>query len=174
MDLVAVAIAVVSALIAAGGFGVARKARGDSKRSANAAADAEHRAARPRLLIEPDGDVAHDATDVIFRVHNLDGPDLVSVVVHRPVLGPADGQVVHPVAATSRTDYGDTAEIGPIPIAQYGRFTFKLGSSETLPEFRVRITCTATGKAPWELGEVLKNPRGPRPARVSRTNIINR
>ncbi len=103
-----------------------------------------------------------DASDVIYRVHNLDGPDLVSVLVHRPAVGAADGGgVVYPVAATGRSDYADSAEIGPIPLAEYRRFTFKIGSAPELPEFRVKITCTAHGFESWNIGETLATPRGP-------------
>lgn len=162
MDVVSVAIAGVSAVLALVSAGVAWRARGDSNRSATAAEVAEHRASRPRLLIEPKGEVPRDATDVIYRVHNLDGPDLVSVVVHRPAVGPADGGgVIYPVAATGHGDFADSAEIGPIPLAQYGRFTFKIGSRDQLPQFRIKITCSATGGPPWQIGETLITPRGP-------------
>jgi hypothetical protein len=162
MDVASIAIAGVSAVLALVSAGVAWRARGDSNRSATAAEGAEHRASRPRLLIEPEGDVPRDATDVIYRVHNLDGPDLVSVVVHRPAVGPADGGgVVYPVAATGRGDFADSAEIGPIPLAQYGRFTFRFGSRDELPLFRIKITYRAADGPPWQIGEALITPRGP-------------
>lgn len=157
-------IAISAAAFAAAVVGawIAWRARGDSRRSATAAEAAEHRARRPRLLVEPEGTVQHDATEVIYRVHNLDGPDLASVVVHRPIVGPVDGGgVIYPVSATGRGEYGDTAEIGPIPLAGYSRFTFKLGTREPLPDLRVRITYRAASGAPWELSEPLTTPRGP-------------
>jgi hypothetical protein len=162
MDVAGVAIAAMSAAVALVSVFVAARARGDSNRAANAAAAAEHRASRPRLLVEAEGDVQRDATDVLYRVHNLDGPDLASVVVHRPTVGPIDGGgIIYPVAATGRTDFADSAEIGPIPLAQYARFTLKLGSAETLPDFRVKITCAAQDSEPWNIGQTLMTPRGP-------------
>lgn len=162
MDVVGVAIAGVSAVVALISAVVAWRARGDSNRSATAAEMAEHRASRPRLLIEPEGDVPRDATDVIYRVHNLQGPDLVSVIIHRPAIGPTDGgSVSYRVAATGRGDFADRVEIGPIPIAQYRCFTFKIGSRDQLPEFRVKITCSAVDGTPWQIGETLTTPRGP-------------
>ncbi len=169
VDVASIAISTVASLAALASLGVARRARGDSRRSADAAESAEHRAARPRLLVEPEGAVQHNATEVIYRVHNFEGPDLASVVVHRPVVGPADGGgVIYPVAATGRGDYGDDVEIGPIALAGYGRFTFKLGSRESLPDFRVKITYRAALGAPWEVSEPLTTPRGPAQLQVAR------
>lgn len=162
MDVVSIVIAAVSAVVACAGAAIAWQARLDSSRAARAAESAEHRASRPRLLVEPEGDVQADASDVIYRVHNLDGPDLISVIVHRPAVGEADGGgVVYPVAATGRGDYAASAEIGPIPLAEYRRFTFSFGGAPELPEFRVRITCTAHGFEPWYISETLTTPRGP-------------
>lgn len=161
MDEAGVVIASVSAVLALISSAVAWRARGDSNRAATAAEAAEHRASRPRLLIEPEGDVPRDATVIIYRVHNLDGPDLDSVVVHRPVVGPADGDVIYPVAATGRGDFADSAEIGPIPLAHYSRFTFSVGSREELPHFRIKITCSAADQPPWQIGQTLITPRGP-------------
>lgn len=128
-----------------------------------------NRAVRPRLLVEPEGTVQHNATEMIYRVHNLDGPDLPSVVVHSPVVGPADAAgVIYPVAATGRGDYGDKAEIGPIPLAGYSRFTFKLGSRESLPHFRVKITYRAASGAPWDVSQPLTTPRGPAQMQAAR------
>lgn len=168
MDVVSVGIAGVLAVVALVSAGVAWRARGDSNRSATAAEAAEHRASRPRLIIEPEGDVPRDATDVIYRVHNSDGPDLALVVVHRPAVAPVDRGVVYPVAATGRSDYADSAEIGPIPLAQYGRFTLKIGSGDQLPDFRVKITCRAADGPPWEISETLLTPRGPAQLRAER------
>lgn len=162
MDIAGVVVATVAAGIALVSAGVAWRARGDSNRAATAAEAAEHRASRPRLLVEPEGEVQRDATEVIYRVHNLDGPDLESVVMHRPAVGPADaGGVSYPVATTGRSGFGDSAEIGPIPLGQYTRFTFSIGSSDTLPEFRVKITCATEGAQVWNIGETLTTPRGP-------------
>lgn len=162
MDATSITISVASFLVAVASVTVALYARSDSRRSADAAEAAEHRAARPRLLVEPEGDMQHDATEVIYRVHNLDGPDLASVVVHRPIVGPADGgDVIYPVAATGRGGDGDNAEIGPILLAGYSRFTFKLGPGESLPDFRVRITYRTAAGASWEVSEPLTTPRGP-------------
>lgn len=168
MEVVSVAIAGVSTVVALVSAGVAWRARGDSNRSATAAEAAEHRASRPRLLIEPEGEVPRDATDVIYRVHNLDGPDLAFVVVHRPAVAPVNGGVIYPVAATGRSDYSDSAEIGPIPLAQYGRFTLKIGSGDRLPDFRVKITCRAADGSPWQIPETLLTPRGPAQLRAER------
>lgn len=76
MEVVSVAIAGISAVVALFSVGVAWRARGDSNRSATAAEAAEHRASRPRLQIKTEGDAPRDATDVTYQVHNLDGPDL--------------------------------------------------------------------------------------------------
>lgn len=162
MDAASIAISAAGFLVAVASVAVALCARTDSRRSADAAEAAEHRAARPRLLVEPEGAVQHNATEVIYRVHNLDGPDLASVVVHRPIVGSADGgDVIYPVAATGRGGYGDSAEIGPVMLAGYSRFTFRLGSRESLPDFRVKITYRTAAGGPWEVSEPLITPRGP-------------
>ena len=169
VDTASIAISVASFLAAVASVAVAFRARGDSRRSADAAEAAEHRAARPRLLVEPEGAVPHNATEVIYRVHNLDGPNLASVVVHRPVVEPADrGGAIYPVATTGRGDYGDDAEIGPIPLAGYSRFTFKLGSRESLPDFRVKITYSTSTGTPWEVSAPLTTPRGPTQLQAAR------
>lgn len=98
--------------------------------SADAAAAEDRRARTPNLVVFVEELVPHDGTDVIYRVRN-DGPeDLDSVTVLRSVLGPVEANIRHEVAATSRSGYGDEAEIGPIPVAQYARFTLSLGSRE--------------------------------------------
>lgn len=162
MDIVSTAIASVSAIAALFSAGVAWRARGDSRRSSIAATNAEHRATRPQLLIEPEGEIPRDATDIIYRVYSVDGPDLTSVIVHRPANESANpGGVVYPVAATGRGDYTDSVEIGPIPLTQHGRFTLKIGSHEQLPEFWVKITCHAANREPWQIPAKLLTPRGP-------------
>lgn len=69
--------------------------------------------------------------------------------------------MIYPVAATGRSGYADSAEIGPILLAQYGRFTLRVGSGGQLPDFRVKITCRAAEGPPWQIAETLLTPRGP-------------
>lgn len=129
--------------------------------SAEADAAADHRARTPQLAVTVDTLAAHDGTSVIYRVRN-DGPvDLDSVTVHRPIVGVVEGGIVHPVAPVG-DDFADVAEIGPIPITAYERFVLSLGSNETLPDFRVRIVCTA-GDESWPGSFALDPPRRSRP-----------
>jgi hypothetical protein len=72
--------------------------------------------------------------------------------------------VVHPVARTSVTDYEDQADLGPIRVTEYGRFTLSLGSRDALPEFRVRVVCTLDDET-WPLNFTLENPREPKPVK---------
>ena len=172
MDIAGLMLSGVATLIALAGILVAVRARADSRRSADAAEAAELRASRPRLRVEPEGTVQRDATDVIYRVRNMEGPDLTSVVVERPAVDPADGGVTYPVAATGRPGgYGDSAEIGPIPLTHYGRFTFCLGSGATLPEFIVKITCRDRDGRTWVISETLETPRSPAQLEAERERL---
>ena len=146
----------VLALVSAG---VAWRARGDSNRSATAAELAEH-GLRGRGCLSSRGRSSARRHGCHLPRHNLDGPDLVSVVVHRPEVGTADGGgVVYPVAATAVANFADSAEIGPIPLAHYGRFTFKFGSRDQLPESASRSPVAPPTGCPGRWRNVDNAPR---------------
>lgn len=98
----------------------------------------------PQLSVRIEKQPETPVRDLIYCVDN-DGPaDLDSVVVYQPIL--ADG-TIHPVARTGE-DYGPIAEIGPIVMGTYGRFTFSLGPGPTPHGLRVRIV-SMVGDDSW-------------------------
>ena len=109
--------------------------------------------------------VPRDGRDAIYRVTNEGPVDLDSVVVYEPVLGEVEGRIRHPVARTG-SDYSRTAEVGPIPMGTYGRFTLSLGVGVELPQFRVKIVSRA-GEEEWAELVLLDPPRERRAARAS-------
>lgn len=183
LTVIATVVAVVSAVIAGLAYATSKNAAADAKRSADAAersagaalitAEADraenHRQRQPRLAVTVDELAAHDGTEVIYRVTNEGPVDLDSVVVRRPVLGEVEGRIVHQVARTGG-DYGDAADLGPIPLGTYERFTLSLGVNKTLPEFKVKVVC-AVGDEDWTEVVTLDQPRRPPPPRVSRASI---
>lgn len=180
--LIATMVAAVSAVVAALALREAKRSANasedslaEAKRSADAAeksagaaavtAEADraedHRRRTPRLVVTVDAKPEHDGTDVIYRVTNEGPADLDSVVVHRPILGDVEGWIVHPIAPTGAA-YSDAAEIGPIAMGTYGRFTLSLGSGVALPDFRVKIVSTV-GDEFWSSVVRLDEPRKPPP-----------
>lgn len=141
----------------------AEKSAGSAAVTAQADRAEDHRQRAPRLLVSVDAKVAHDGDTAIYRVVNEGPADLDSVVVRRPVLGPVEGAIVHYVAGID-SDYDESAEIGPIPMGQYGRFTLSLGNGATLPQFRVTIVSTVGGES-WSEVVLLDDPRMPPPPR---------
>jgi hypothetical protein len=137
----------------------AEQAAGAAMITAQADKAEDHRQRTPKLGINVEAMAEHDGDSVIYRVRNNGSADLDSVVVHRPVMGDVEGRIRYDVAATTRTGWQDTAEIGPIPVAEYGRFTLALGHNATLPEFVVKIVCRAGAEEPWVITETLANPR---------------
>lgn len=139
----------------------AEKSAGAAAVTAEADHAEDHRRRTPRLVMTIDAKAEHDGTEVIYRVTNEGPADLDSVVVHRPLLGDVEGRIVHPVARTG-AEYSDAAEIGPIAMGTYGRFTLRLGSGVVLPEFRVKIVSIA-GDESWSSVARLDEPRKPPP-----------
>lgn len=144
------------------GIGVGWRASRSSSRSA-AAADRSARAAeatdrRQRaptfafLLDHPGG-----GDRIIYRVRN-DGPqDLEHVLMYRPK--PPD-RITYPLAVTGRGDWvDDEVELGPLRMGEEAKVTLCCGVAKTLPQFRVRIACSA-GEDRWEGVLVLPSPRG--------------
>ena len=172
--IVAAGVAGISALVAIGSLVVATRSANEARRSADAAekaaeaanrsaiADmgADHRARTPRITVKIESKAGYQQgqTDALYEVVN-DGPeDLESVVVCRPQ---TDDSVHYNVAATGRSDYGDEAEVGPLPLAARTRFTLAVGPwnpNERLPVFRIRIVCTSTTGESWELPFTLDPP----------------
>jgi NAD-specific glutamate dehydrogenase len=186
LTIIATTVAVVSAVVAVLALRHAKRSADaaeesvtEAKRSADAAeksagaaaitAEADraedHRQRKPHLLVTVDQLAAHDGTAAIYRVTNEGPCDLDSVVVHLPILGEVEGRIHHPVATTG-SDYGETAEVGPIVMGTYGRFTLSLGSGAALPKFRVKIVSRAGGEE-WSEVVLLDHPRQPPPPRGS-------
>lgn len=176
MLIVAIAAALaagVSALFAWRSAAHAKRSVAEATRSADAAETAagaamitaqadraeDHRKRAPKLAVVVEELVEHDGDAVIYRVRNNGPADLDSVVVHRPVMGDVEGRIRYDVAATTRTGWDSTAEIGPILVAEYGRFTLALGHGATLPEFVVKIISRAGDDEPWVTTETLAHPR---------------
>lgn len=160
----------------------ARRSAEAAERSAGAAAVTaaadraeDHRRRAPRLLLEPDVLAEHDGDRVIYRITNNGPVDLDSVIVHRPIVGIVEGSIVHPVSATGRpdVDWADEVEIGRIELGTYGRFTLSLGSTQNLPEFRVKIVSTV-GAEQWTQVELLRETRKAPPARVASARVAGR
>jgi hypothetical protein len=151
--------------------GAAERAAGAATITAEADRAADHRAREPRLIVTVDKRVEYDGTEAIYRVLN-DGPaDLDAVVVHRPVLDEVEERIVHQVAHTGETGYEDQADLGPIRVTEYERFTLSLGVREVLPEFRVKFTCRVAGEE-WTVTRVLdqaRKPKPPPPPRIAKT-----
>jgi hypothetical protein len=190
--IVAAVIAAISAVIAGLALGhakrsadAAKESLAEAKRSADAAeksagaaavtAEADRaedkRRREPQLTVAVDAMVEHNGQDAIYRVTNEGPVDLDSVVVHRPILGPVENGIVHPVARTGGGIYDDQAEIGPIAMGTYGRFTLSLGPGEKVPEFRVRIVSTA-GVESWERVVLLNEARKPPPPPMPRSASV--
>lgn len=190
LTIIATIVAVVSAAVAVLALRQAKRSSdaaedtlAEAKRSADAAehsagaamitaeADrsADHRLRQPRLLVTVDQLAAHDGNAAIYRVTNEGPADLDSVFVHEPILGEVEGRTRHPVARTG-SDYAQTAELGPIALGTYGRFTLSLGSGSTLPQFRVKIV-SRVGTEKWTEVILLENPRRPRPTRISTAKL---
>jgi hypothetical protein len=140
----------------------AERAAGAAMVTAEADQAADHRAREPRLIVTVENMVEHDASEAIFRVLNNGPVDLESVIVHRPILGEVEGRVRHQVAHTGVTDYASWANLGPIAVTEYERFTLSLGIRDELPEFRIRMVCSA-GDESWPLTFLLDHPRKTRP-----------
>lgn len=186
LTIIATTVAVVSAIVAVLALRHAKRSAdaseqsvSEAKRSADAAEKSagaaaitaetdradDHRKRKPRLLVTVDQLVAPDGREAIYRVTNEGPADLISVVVHQPILGTVEGRINHPVATTG-LDYGETAELGPVVMGTYGRFTLSLGSNATLPEFRVKIVSRAGGEE-WSEVVVLDYPRRPPHPRIT-------
>lgn len=144
----------------------AEKSAGAAAVTAEAARSEDHRSRAPLIEVSVDTMAAHNGTDAIYRVTNEGPTDLESVVIHRPVLGDVEGGISHQVARTG-SGYGDSAEIGPIKMGTYERFTLSLGSGTVLPDFRVKIV-TSVGEESWSTVVHLDQPRQP-PPRVAFT-----
>lgn len=182
VTIIATVVAAISAVVASLALWQAKRSAdaaneslAEAKRSADAAEESasaaaitaeadraeNHRKRTPRLAVTVDALAEHDGTDVIYRVTNEGPADLDSVVVYRPVLGEVEGRINHPVARIGAV-YGDEAEIGPIAMGTYGRFTLSLGVRADLPEFRVKIV-SKVGKEEWPSVVLLDQPRKPPP-----------
>lgn len=136
----------------------AEKSAGAAAITAEADRAEDHRQRRPRLLVAVEPFVAPDGTQAIYRVTNRGTTDIDSVVVHQPIIGEVEGQIIHPVAATGEGDYGETAELGPIVMGSYRRFTLSLGSRAALPEFSVKVV-SCVGNEEWAEVVELEAPR---------------
>lgn len=140
----------------------AEKSAGAAAITAEADRAEDHRKREPQLLVTVDAMVPHTGDMAIYRVTNESAVDLESVVVHRPVLGPVEGGIVHEVARTGGAIFDEQAEIGPIPAGEYSRFTLSLGPGEKLPVFRVKIVSTV-GDETWTKVQRLDEARLPPP-----------
>lgn len=152
LSILALVVAVVSAFFAF-------RADRNSKRSADAAVSADRRVRTPQLAILLSNPVPepHDEL-VIYRIRN-DGPqDLDSVAVPWPV---TTDRITYPLAATGRNAgfAENPVPLGPLALTEETKATFACGAAAELPEFRVRIDCTAGADA-WTITRLLPNPRG--------------
>lgn len=125
-----------------------------TRTQATTAKNADLRARRPSLGVSLHESVVGGVPTALYYVENQGLEDLDSVVVFRPVT--VDG-VWYGVAKLG-TDFGDSAELGPLEIKAKRGLVLGIGSAEDLPEFRVRIHCRI-GKDVWEDAHVLVDPR---------------
>lgn len=125
-----------------------------TRTQAKAAKNADHRARHPILGITLDAPESAGIVRALYHVENQGQEDLDSVVVFRPVTG--DG--VEYAVAKLGTDFGDSAELGPLEIKARQGFVLSIGSADDLPDFRVRIR-TRIGRDTWENAYVLDDPR---------------
>jgi hypothetical protein len=125
-----------------------------TRTQATAAKNADLRARRPLLAVTLHESVSSGETKALFYVENQGIEDLESVVVFRPVT--ADG--VRYEVAKLGTNFGDSAELGPLEIRAKQGLVLSIGPADDLPEFRVRIRCRI-GKDTWEDAHVLADPR---------------
>jgi NAD-specific glutamate dehydrogenase len=153
LTVIATVVAAVSALVAMLALRQAKRSAdaaedslAEAERSADAAEEStgaaavtaaadraeDHRRRTPRLAVAVEAKAEHDGSNVIYGVTNEGPADLDSVVVHRPILGDVERRIVHPVARTG-AEYGDAAEIGPVAMGTYGRFTLSRGSASGCP-----------------------------------------
>lgn len=155
LDVVAVVISVLALFVASAAVWYARRAARETRRQADAAQEQLRRDYAPNLSVTlMDG--PGDGPDARYEIRN-DGPkDLDSVLVSRPEVA---NQVRYPVALLG-TEYGDQAELGPLPIGEARDFLLCVGpASSTRPkDFRVRITCRA-GSDKWTLSKALETRR---------------
>lgn len=153
----AAAAAIVSAIYAILSRLDAARSATAADRSAAAAEAAERRAREPHLAILLTVPSPDPVDRVIYRIRN-DGPqDLDSVVIFRPE--PGDGVVYRLAVTGSAAGFQNEIELGPLALNRESSFTLSCGAGTDLPEFRVRIRCTA-GQEHWDLIEVLPPPRG--------------
>lgn len=181
-SVVAAVIAAASAIIAWRSHEISKSSAADARRSADAAeksaeaarqsaradAAADHRARTPRITIalESKAGYKQGEVDAIYEIVNEGPEDLDSVIVHRPK---TDNSVHYNVAATGRSDYSDTAEVGPLPIASRTRFSLAVGpwvSDGSLPTLRIHLVCTSASGEAWNIPFTLDPPRT-RPSRIS-------
>jgi hypothetical protein len=147
MAVAAFVVSLIALLVAGASAAYART-------QAKAAKNEDLRARRPTLVVTLDQAVNSQTPTAVYYIENQGREDLDSVVVYRPVT--EDG-VKYQVAKMG-TDFGDSAEVGPLEIKAKQALVLSIGTAESLPEFRVRIKCRI-GKDVWEDAHVLEDPR---------------
>jgi hypothetical protein len=165
LAIAALAVSIVSAILAFRSWrasdrsaGAAERSAGAADRSATAAESADRREREPRLSLWLDHPEPAPGDRVIYRIRN-DGPqDLSSVVVYRP--RPQDG-ITYPLAVPGDPAgwADDEIELGALTVTQESTFTLCCGAAALLPEFVVRIVCKS-GPDEWLLSRALPPPRG--------------
>lgn len=109
---------------------------------------------RPNLVVTLPEPVSAGVASAPFYIENQGHETLDSVLVLRPRT--VDG-VRYPVAKMG-ADFADSAEVGPLEVRQKVALMLAIGSSESLPEFRLVIRCRI-GRDSWEVAHVLDDPR---------------
>ena len=151
----ALVVSILSAVYTRRSAHAADRSAGAAEQSAAAAVAAERRDRTPKLVVTMVGPTNERDNTAMYMVRN-DGPqDLDSVVVHRPE--PED-RVTYPVATEGEDFSPEPAELGPLALGEERRFVLAVGSTPSLPTFRVRIVCRA-GDDCWEWSEQLDSPR---------------
>lgn len=156
LSIAALAVTVVSVIVALLARREAARSADAATRSADAAEAVDHRARSPQLDIRLSHPAPAPVDRVIYNIRN-DGPhDLDDLIVYRPR---TIDRIKYPIAATGRGDYADDeVHLGPLALTQEARFTLCCGASPDVPEFRVRIECLA-GQETWTMTELLPSPR---------------
>jgi hypothetical protein len=161
MEVAALAIAIVSIVVAGGSVYYAWRSARAAEEATRISADQHRREREPQIRIWLPTEEQARVTDdrVIYRLINEGPDDLESVVVHRPFTT-ADS-VVRQIAVTGGTDWQDDADFGALPIGAERQFTVSIGTAsegQEEPDLRVRIVCRR-GTDSWELVRVLDEYR---------------
>jgi hypothetical protein len=150
----ALTVAVLALVVSLLSVAYTRRATHAAERATSTQEAADRRAREPRLVVSMAGN--EDSRNILYGLYN-DGPqDLDAVLVRRPETKGGGTYLVARVGG----NFGDTVDLGRLPMGDTGFFMLAIGTVVPLPVFRVRIECQA-GSDRWLLVRELSVPRDP-------------